>query len=419
MSLTAFVMPTVRYTGYKGRHQPLTHDPRSQPIAGSWLYPCILLTSSASSTALMALGRSRRQTRFRSIARKCNTADGSDLEEASVEYDGTGRKRLCYKSEGWNTWTWKAKLTPNCEAYQINYIASGPEAGTPVVLVHGFGASSYHWRYQVPTLSERGCRVYSICLLGYGWSPRAVLPYTGEVWAAQINDFLRDVVGKPAVLVGNSVGAFASLLAAAQSSQFCAGLVMLNAAGRFEERQPGTEPAKKQLSEVIADAAEQAEPGPVQWLLNQVTRAVASWAFYTTKIRIKPILEWVYVNAEQVDDELVTSIRTPADHPDALDTFGQVIQAGRRTDMTVFEALDNLPSSLPILLIWGMQDPWMRPTRAEAILSECARRGLSCDYVEVSDAGHCPQDDTPEAVNEALSSWLCKERLLGAATLTV
>jgi pimeloyl-ACP methyl ester carboxylesterase len=47
--------------------------------------------------------------------------------------------------------------------------------------------------------------------------------------------------------VGNSIGAFATLLAASTApSTACAGLVLLNAAGRFEERQPGEAPARKQ-----------------------------------------------------------------------------------------------------------------------------------------------------------------------------
>lgn len=324
--------------------------------------------------------------------------------EAEFELDARGRSRLRYQPDGWNTWEWGAEFAPEGEKYKINYIVSGPADGTPVVLVHGFGASSYHWRYQVPALAEQGFRVYSLCLIGYGWSPRVVLYYKGEVWAAQLNDFLREVVGRPAVLVGNSVGAFASLIAASEDPTLCDGLVLLNAAGSFEQRQLGQNEGQKRLGDVVADAAE--ETGPVQWLLQLVVKAIAGWAFYTTKLRIQPILEWVYVNAEQVDDDLVTSIRSPADHPMALDTFGQVIQAGRRTTTSVFEALDRLPKSCQVLLIWGMQDPWMNPERASAIRAECAERGLSCDYVEVADAGHCPQDDTPEAVNAALMDWL-------------
>jgi len=314
--------------------------------------------------------------------------------------------RLQYQEDGWQNWVWQPQGELAEEGpFNCHYVVAGPEDGTPVVLVHGFGASSYHWRYQVPALAAAGCRVYAICLLGYGWSPRVVVRYTGEVWAEQINAFLHAVVKKPAVLAGNSVGAFASLLSAALNPERCTGLVLLNAAGRFEERQPDAEPARKSAGDEIAEAAESSE-GPVQWVLQTITRAIAGWAFYSTKVRIQPILEWVYVNSSQVDDELVTSIRTPADHPDALDTFGQVIQAGRRTNISVFEALDRLPRQMPLLLLWGMQDPWMRPERAEAILAECDERGLVCKYVEIQDAGHCPQDDKPDVVNESLIEWL-------------
>jgi len=32
--------------------------------------------------------------------------------------------------------------------YKVNYIQHG-ERGMPIVFVHGFGASGFHWRYQV------------------------------------------------------------------------------------------------------------------------------------------------------------------------------------------------------------------------------------------------------------------------------
>lgn len=335
-------------------------------------------------------------------------------KEPEFEVDSLGRSRLTYQPQGWLTWTWGPDSSTKGETYECGYVAAGPIDGPAVVLVHGFGASTYHWRYQVPELAARGFRVYAICLLGYGWSPRVTLTYSGEVWAAQIQAFLRQVISRPAVLVGNSVGAFASLLAAAGQPELCRGLVLLNAAGSFEERRPGAEPTRPQIGDVVASAPESSEPGPIQWAFRQVTGVIAGWAFYTTKLRIESILKWVYVNGSQVDEALVTSIRSPADHPNALATFAEVIQAGRRTKTTVFEALDALPRAFPVLLIWGLQDPWMRPERAEAIQSECAARGLCCDFVPVPSAGHCPQDDTPDVVNKSLVEWLTRQDLKSA-----
>eukprot|EP00971_Amphidinium_carterae_P306610 6092953-Amphidinium_carterae.1 len=68
------------------------------------------------------------------------------------------------------------------------------------------------------------------------------------------------------------------------------------------------------------------------WCLQQIQRAIATWSFFTTKAQIGSILQQVYENGDMVDQPLIDSIRRPADHPDALDAFGQLIQAGRRTN---------------------------------------------------------------------------------------
>jgi len=69
-----------------------------------------------------------------------------------------------------------------------------------LVLIHGFGANSDHWRKNLPFLAKSH-RVYAIDLLGYGYSDKPNpldFPvnslYTFETWAKQINEFCLDVV---------------------------------------------------------------------------------------------------------------------------------------------------------------------------------------------------------------------------------
>src|SRR5579863_312094 len=54
-------------------------------------------------------------------------------------------------------------------------------AGDAVVLLHGFGESSYTWRRLIPDLA-RSFRVVAIDLNGFGWTerPRDPLSYTRE-----------------------------------------------------------------------------------------------------------------------------------------------------------------------------------------------------------------------------------------------
>ena len=35
--------------------------------------------------------------------------------------------------------------------------------------------------------------MYSVCLVGYGWSAKGDVDYSHELWGAQIRDFIREV----------------------------------------------------------------------------------------------------------------------------------------------------------------------------------------------------------------------------------
>src|SRR4051812_40836324 len=58
---------------------------------------------------------------------------------------------------------------------RLHYLDSGVAApGTPpVLLLHGFGASTFSWRHTLPALAEH-YRVLALDLRGFGYSERAV-----------------------------------------------------------------------------------------------------------------------------------------------------------------------------------------------------------------------------------------------------
>lgn len=54
-----------------------------------------------------------------------------------ILFYSVGVERLEFKPEGYNFWTWRG--------HKIHYVVQGE--GPPVVLIHGFGASAFHWRF--------------------------------------------------------------------------------------------------------------------------------------------------------------------------------------------------------------------------------------------------------------------------------
>ena len=131
-----------------------------------------------------------------------------------MELDARGRERLKLALDGWRFYEY--------QGHDCHYISAGESNDGPiVVLVHGFGAHSYHWRYTIPALAKRGFRVYALCMLGYGWSPKVEAPYSMEFWGEQVIDFARRVAGASetdkAFVAGNSIGALAALYAASEA----------------------------------------------------------------------------------------------------------------------------------------------------------------------------------------------------------
>eukprot|EP00667_Euglena_gracilis_P001527 EG_transcript_1528 len=318
--------------------------------------------------------------------------------------------KLPWRPEGWGFWRWHAHGGPHA----IHYVARLPKPDpdvprkTPIVLVHGFGASLHHWRYNIPALAATGHPVYALDLLGFGLSEKPLVEYQSNVWRDQVADFVCDIVGEPAVLVGNSIGGYTVLSAAAQYPQVAKAVVLLNAAGRFEAEAPPDDATKEEV------AAQ--EPSPLDRVLagmqSVLTKAVITGSFYVAKhpARIRSVLNFVYsVDRTNVDDELVHSIEYATRATTAPEVFYRIIHRNRQpnTQSTIDCLLAKLSASpRPLLLLWGEKDPWIRPQAGNAIQRLYPR----AERVSLA-AGHCPHDEVPALVNDALLEWIGKQQL--------
>lgn len=252
----------------------------------------------------------------------------------------------------------------------------------PLLLVHGFGASTDHWRKNIQGLQDE-FEVWAIDLLGFGRSAKPNLAYSGELWRDQLHAFITEVIGRPAVLAGNSLGGYVSLCVAAQTPDAAAGLVLLNSAGPFSDAEPR-------------------KPSPmarmVRWFALQDW--VAFLIFQNTRRRsvIRKTLEKVYLDKSAVTDRLVEEIYRPSCDRGAAKVFASVFRTPRGA--TVDELLQQLDK--PLLMLWGDGDPWMNAERRSAQFRQYYPN-LTEHFIR---AGHCPHDEAPDVVNDLLKSWV-------------
>ena len=274
--------------------------------------------------------------------------------------------------------------------HPVHAIAAAPADpdGPAILLVHGFGASTDHWRHNIPVLAQRH-EVHAIDLLGFGRSAKpAELAYGGPLWRDQLAAYVSERIGRPTVLVGNSLGGFSALAAGAALGDQAAGVVLLNAAGPFSDEQAPPKGWGAITRQTIAGAL--LKSPVLQRLLFENLRRPAT---------IRRTLNQVYVDKTNVDEALVEAIRRPSLDPGAFGVFRTVFDIPRG------QPLDELFAQLtcPLLLLWGIRDPWINAVGRRAAFQRHAPAGTSEVVLE---AGHCPHDEVPDQVNAALLDWI-------------
>jgi len=291
-------------------------------------------------------------------------------------------------------WQWRG--------HKIYYVQAGEKQPQrpSLLFVHGFGASTDHWRKNITGLCQ-DFEVFAIDLLGFGRSAKPKLQYTGDLWRDQLDDFISEVIGQKAVLAGNSLGGYACLCVAAQRPDSVAGLVLLNSAGPFSESQPTSEPEALQ-SEIQAPK----QPAPLQkllgdsvkWMFQQPLAQFLLFQYVQQRWVIRQTLEKVYLNKSAITDQLVEEIHRPACDPGALDVFVSVFSTpqGEKVDVLLKQL------TCPLLMLWGEADPWMNARERSQKFRQY--------YPELTEhflmAGHCPHDEVPDRVNPLLRDWV-------------
>ncbi len=275
--------------------------------------------------------------------------------------------------------------------YRVHYTQAGDATSHPerpaLLLIHGFGASTDHWRKNAAEL-QSDFEVYAMDLIGFGRSSKPSSGYSPDLWRDQIAEFITDIIGRPAVVAGNSIGGYSSLYTGATRPDVVAGVCMLNGVGSFSEQQPTEDPNpfQKAIGELIKTVI--LSPFP-SWIIFQFVR---------NRSYIRKTLEQVYVNKSEVTDQLIEDVYRPATDPEAAAAFAALFKAERG------EYVDTLLAKMtcPLLLIWGDEDPWM-DTYSRGALFQKYYSALEEHHIN---AGHCPHDDAPAEVDNLLRNWV-------------
>ena len=275
----------------------------------------------------------------------------------------------------------------------------GPEQdalrGTPtIVCVHGLGGSHVNWIAVGPRLAGRA-RVLAIDLAGFGRTPLAGRRTGLEPNRRLLDRFLTEVVGGPAILMGNSMGGTIAMLEAAAEPEHVAGLILVCPAV--------PKPAGVRLDREITSAlAAYATPGLGVWMLRRRRQRLG------TEGTLREALRLCCVDPERIPPQALDAMldfaversRMPWADTAYLEAARSLVNAHTKERRRLFQQIRRIEATT--LLVQGAADRLVLLAAAQQV----ARMRPDWTFTVLDGVGHLPMLEDPRRLMTVVDEWL-------------
>lgn len=255
-------------------------------------------------------------------------------------------------------------------------------AGRPMIFLHGFGASSYSWRYLAKPFSK-DYRVIAIDLKGFGLSDKpSDNRYSAREQAQIIKSFIEKNELHDVILAGNSFGGAVSILTCLEFTgpQNPIGkMILIDSAG-----------GRQHMPDFIAAL----RLPLLDWFFSHIvpprvaSRAILDEAFFD-RSKIPEEAVQVYASYIELPGARYALVRTaeqivPPDLDALIERYGEI--------------------SIPVLILWGKEDSIIPLSVGRMLASKMKNSKL----VVLPNCGHIPQEECPEETIRAISGFLAE-----------
>lgn len=270
----------------------------------------------------------------------------------------------------------------------------------PIVFVHGLGGSHLNWTLVGPALAADR-RAVALDLRGFGLTPGSRHDADVTSNAALLDRFVREVIGRPVVLVGNSMGGLISIMQASRNPDTVAGAVLVDPALPTVRRQidPG----------VAAMFLLYSVPGFGEYYLRRArTRG-------EPREQVRQVVDLCFADPSRASERMLAVseelTRARAGMPGTEGAFLRAARSlirvvgapkGYRAGMRAVQA--------PVLLVQGEADRLVSASAARRAAG--ANRGWQTCFLD--GVGHTPQLEVPELFVAAVSGWLAGHHALAS-----
>ena len=257
-------------------------------------------------------------------------------------------------------------------------------SGPPLILIPPGGIHTSTWRFNIGALS-RSHEVWTLDLPGSGYTDKpATFPYTHRSYARFVRDFMSTMQIPKAAIVGQSLGATVALEFALDFRDQTTGLVLIDSGGYSRGGKLG------------------GELGIFNPLRYPITNAMLM-SFSSYPAVVKAFYGYIYHNPAPFarDAALVQEACDINRTPNTLLSVYRM-QRALNFDFALPDVSRIKSVAVPTLIIWGREDRVVDVRTAARFHRDITGSQL----VVVDGAGHMVHEEKPDAVNQAITSFL-------------
>jgi len=251
----------------------------------------------------------------------------------------------------------------------------------PVLLLHGLPSQSFCWTGIMPDLAEKGFRAIAPDWIGSGFSgkpDKRQFAYTSDAFINGLADLLKTLAIDQCHLVVQGFLASVGLQYALRHSEQIDRLVILNTPISSDAKLPWS--MQQWGLPFVGDMVTQ-DP-----LL--IDRTLEGGSRYVIEDKYLDIYRKPFLKSSDVGRSLLMTIK----RLEMKQSMAEIESGFRNWEK-------------PVLIIWGMKDPWLPLTQAQQFAS-----GLkNAEVVKLEEAGHYPQEHWPREISEVLLPFLRRQ----------
>ena len=287
----------------------------------------------------------------------------------------------------------------------MHYVDFGGD-GPPLLMIHGLTGSALNWMAVGPELSKNYHAV-ALDLAGFGRTPLFHRSAALGANANLVHTFVEQVIGEPAILMGNSMGGHIAILEACDHPRWVTALVLVDPAI------PGVQ-IRRPDPGMLGFAAALSIPGGLgEFVVDRSARELGAEQL------TKRIISVVVADPTRLDSAMLEA---------HVQLTRERANLGRQNSRAFLQASRSLGFRMADPRFWNKVKKVQAPTlvvhgQLDRLIPVSAARDLikrrpDWTLVVLEGVGHVPMMETPESFLEVVNQWLTYRIAPTAATIS-